>query len=175
MPSEHNLRVIAEFRASGGTVGGYYAPIPLILLTTIGARSGRPHTAPLAYVTDGPGRLVTYASNRGAHKHPDWYHNLVANPDVSVELGTKRLSARAAVATGAEHERLLTELISKLSPVSDMVDHQERTGRRIPIVLLRLAPVPGEEPDPAPYATRANSAPCLSPGPGADPGHAPVR
>jgi deazaflavin-dependent oxidoreductase (nitroreductase family) len=147
MPSEHNVRVIAEFRAGGGTVGGYYAPIPLILLTTIGARSGRPHTAPLAYVNDGPGRLVAYASNRGAHKHPDWYHNLVVNPDVSVEVGTRRLSARAAVATGAERERLLKELISKLSPVSDMVDHQERTGRQIPVVVLRLAPVPGEELD----------------------------
>jgi deazaflavin-dependent oxidoreductase (nitroreductase family) len=141
MPSEHNLKVISEFRASRGTVGGYYARIPLILLTTIGARSGRPHTAPLAYVNDGPGRLVTYASNRGAHKHPDWYHNLVVNPDVSVEVGTKRLSARAVVATGAERERLLKELIRKLSPVSDVVNHQERTGRQIPIVVLHLASV----------------------------------
>jgi deazaflavin-dependent oxidoreductase (nitroreductase family) len=141
MPSEHNVRVIAEFRAGGGTVGGYYAQIPLMLLTTVGARSGRPHTAPLAYVNDGPGRLVTYASNRGSHKHPDWDHNLVVNPDVRVEVGTQRLSARAAVATGAERERLLKELISKLSPVSDMVDHQERTSRQIPIVVLQLAPV----------------------------------
>jgi deazaflavin-dependent oxidoreductase (nitroreductase family) len=143
MPSEHNKRVIAEFRDSGGTVGGYYAPIPLMLLTTIGARSGRPHTAPLAYVNDGPGRLVTYASNRGAHKHPDWYHNLVANPDVTVEVGTRLLPARATVATGAERERLLTELISQLSPVSDLMEHQQRTDRQIPIVVLRLAPVPG--------------------------------
>jgi deazaflavin-dependent oxidoreductase (nitroreductase family) len=141
MPSEHNVRIIAEFRAGRGTVGGYYAKIPLILLTTVGARSGRPHTAPLAYVNDGPGRLVTYASNRGAPRHPDWYHNLVANPDVRVELGTQELSARAAVATGAERERLLEELVSKLSPVSDVVDHQARTRRQIPVVVLQLAPV----------------------------------
>ncbi len=140
MPSEHNRRIIAEFRANGGKVGGYYAEIPLILLTTTGAKTGRAHTAPLAYITDGgPSRLATYASNQGASVNPDWYHNLLGNPDVSVELGTDRYLARASVAVGAEYERVRDELLRALSPVSDISEHQARTTRRIPVVMLHLA------------------------------------
>jgi deazaflavin-dependent oxidoreductase (nitroreductase family) len=85
--SSQNQQVIAEFRANGGTVGGYFAGIPLLLLTTTGARSGQPHTIPLSYLTDGR-RCVVFAAAAGAPASPDWYHNLTARNGTRCSSGT---------------------------------------------------------------------------------------
>ncbi|MEJ3652545.1 nitroreductase family deazaflavin-dependent oxidoreductase [Actinomycetes bacterium KLBMP 9759] len=129
-----NRSLIDEFRATEGRPGGMVAGIDLILLTTTGARTGRPHTTPLGYAVDGsPDRLVVYASNRGAARHPAWFHNLVAHPEVRVERGSETFTARARVAEGAERDHLLAVWFAT-SPAT--ADHQERAGRTIPVVLL---------------------------------------
>src|SRR2546423_15426987 len=91
-----NSQVIEEFRANGGKVGGPFAGAPLLLLTTVGAKSGQSRITPLVYTTDGD-RMVIVASKAGAPTNPDWYHNLVANPTVTVEVGNERFQARAAI------------------------------------------------------------------------------
>src|SRR3954453_11725132 len=83
-----NRQLIEEFRANGGKVGGMFAGAPLLLLTTTGAKSGQARVAPLAYTTDND-RLVVIASKGGAPTHPDWFHNVRANPEVTVEVGTE--------------------------------------------------------------------------------------
>ena len=129
---EMNDPVIAEYRATAGRVGGRFAGRPLLLLTTTGARSGRPFTTPLNYSVDGD-RLVVIASKGGSPSHPDWYHNLVANPEVTVEDGTERYQARAATAAGAERERLVKLLAAEMP---FFADHERKAGRRLPIVVL---------------------------------------
>src|SRR6476660_530829 len=108
-PRAFNRNLIAEFRANGGKVSSIPSNGRLFLLTTIGARSGQPHTVPLGFARDGD-RLLTIASDNGAPKAPAWYHNLVANPEVTVEVGAERYQARAIVAEGAERERLVAVL-----------------------------------------------------------------
>jgi deazaflavin-dependent oxidoreductase (nitroreductase family) len=125
---DFNQAVITEFRANGGKLSGQLANSSLILLTTTGARSGLERTMPLGYVRDGE-RLVVIAANAGAAAHPDWYYNLLANPQVMVELGSERFPARASVAEGAERERLA-------SLVPYLPAQQEKTSREIPVVVL---------------------------------------
>src|ERR1700740_506967 len=103
--NEFNQKVISEFRANGGKVGPPFEGAPMILVTHTGARSGKERTTPLVYSKDGD-RLVVIASKGGAPTSPDWYHNVVANPDVIVEVATERFPARAKVATGDERRRL---------------------------------------------------------------------
>jgi deazaflavin-dependent oxidoreductase (nitroreductase family) len=130
---EINKAVIAEFRANDGKIARF-ADREILLLTTTGARSGEPRISPLAYVTDGsPDRLVVFASHLGSARHPAWYHNLRAHPDVTVEAGTERFQATASTAEGAEHDRLYALFTSQLPGTED---HQSRTERRIPMVLL---------------------------------------
>ncbi|HEY7350497.1 MAG TPA: nitroreductase family deazaflavin-dependent oxidoreductase [Ktedonobacterales bacterium] len=129
MPGNYNQIVIEKFRANGGDVGG---PNPLLLLTTIGAKSGQPRTTPVAYSTDGT-RLVIVASKGGGPTNPDWYHNLLANPIVTVELGDERFQARATVAKGQERERLYAQHAA-LMP--GFAEYQRKTTRQIPVVLL---------------------------------------
>ena len=93
-----NRDVIVEFRANAGQVPG--RKHPLILLTTTGAKSGQPRTTPLNYSTDGD-RIIVIASKAASPTHPDWYHNLVAHPDATIELGAERFAVRARVAEGA--------------------------------------------------------------------------
>ena len=90
--NERDRPVIEEFRANEGRVGGHWEGRDLLLLTTTGRRSGRPHTTPVVYTRDGD-RLLVYASKGGAPSHPDWYRNLVADPDVVVEVGPDRYEA----------------------------------------------------------------------------------
>jgi deazaflavin-dependent oxidoreductase (nitroreductase family) len=97
-----NRDVIVEFRANGGKVGD--RKYPLILLTTTGAKSGLPHTTPLNYSTDSD-RIIVIASKAAAPTHPDWYHNLVAHPEATIELGAEQFPVRARVAEGQERER----------------------------------------------------------------------
>jgi deazaflavin-dependent oxidoreductase (nitroreductase family) len=134
---ELNRSVIAEFRANGGRCGGPWEGNPMILLTTTGARSGAPRTSPLTYTTDGE-RLVVIASKAGAEHHPAWYHNLVANPDVVVELGQETFPARAAVAAEPERSRLFAE---RVAVMERFAGYQELTDRVIPVVVLeRVGP-----------------------------------
>jgi deazaflavin-dependent oxidoreductase (nitroreductase family) len=128
-----NRSVIEEFRATGGVEGGQLAGKPMLLLTTTGARSGQARTTPLAYVADGED-LVVFASNLGAPRDPDWFRNLVACPDATVEVGVERFVARATPAAGAERERLY-ELFVSGNPGTE--GHQAKAGRQIPMVVLR--------------------------------------
>ena len=130
--NDWNRQVIEEFHANGGKVGGYYADIPLLLLTTTGAKSGQQRIKPLAYLPDG-GRLILFASNKGAPTSPDWYYNLLAHPEVTVEVGNETFQARATVATGEEYQRL-DVLARKLSPMH--AEYQARTTRQVPLVVL---------------------------------------
>src|SRR5215467_4280919 len=130
-PLEANRRIVEEYRAKAGQVAGMGGPSRMLLLTTRGARSGQPRTAPMMYVTDGD-RLVVYASNVGAHRHPAWYLNVVAHPEVTVEVGGDRFEAVAAVATDQERERLW-----RMFPFPE---HQDRTARQIPVVVLVRRP-----------------------------------
>jgi deazaflavin-dependent oxidoreductase (nitroreductase family) len=128
-PGNFNQTVIDTFRANGGKVNG---PNPLILLTTIGARSGQPRTNPIAYSTDGD-RIIILASKGGAPTNPDWYYNLLANPVVTVELGTERFQARATIATGEERERLFAHH-AELMP--GFAEYRQKTTRQIPVIIL---------------------------------------
>ena len=127
-PLQVNRQIVDQYRATGGNVKGFSGPSGMLLLTTTGARSGRPNTAPMMYRRDGE-RLVVFASNAGAPRHPAWYHNVVAHQDVVVEVGDDRFDATAEVTTGEERERLW-----RLFPFPE---HEEKAGgRKIPVIAL---------------------------------------
>ena len=135
--SAFNQQVIEEFRANGGRVGGMFEGAPLLLLTTTGARTGRPHTTPAVYVRDGA-RLLVFASNAGGPKHPAWFHNLRADAHVSVEIGTaegavEHFRATAVVTEGTERDRLYAEQCGR-DPA--FTAYQAGTDRTIPVVAL---------------------------------------
>lgn len=130
--NEFNQRVIDEFRANRGKVGGQMASIPLLLLTTTGAKTGRKLTKPLAYTKDGD-RIFVIASFAGSPNNPAWFNNLVANPMVTVEVGNERYQARAIVTTGAEREQLFKTQADKLKI---FYDYQKKTTRQIPVVVF---------------------------------------
>ncbi len=123
-----NRQMISDFRAHDPKVAGRR----LLLLTTTGARSGRPHTTPMTYATDGD-RVLVIASNAGAVRHPDWYLNLVANPAVTVELHDETFRARAVVAEGEEYDRLWAQIVAEMP---FFTDHQAQISRKIPVVIL---------------------------------------
>ncbi|MFG1888915.1 nitroreductase family deazaflavin-dependent oxidoreductase [Micromonospora sp. NPDC049051] len=110
MPNDFNQQIIDEFRANSGRVGGPFAGARLILLTTTGARSGSPHTTPVGYLPDEE-RILVIASAGGSPKHPDWYHNLLADPHVTVEDGVFTYQARAVVLTGAERDEIFARAV----------------------------------------------------------------
>ena len=130
--NEFNRTVIDEFRQNGGKVGGDFKGAPMILITHTGAKSGTTYTTPLVYTRDGD-RYVIIASKGGAPAHPHWFRNLVANPDVTVEVGTERFPARARVAEGDERARLYRAQ-ADLMPNFD--DYAKATSREIPVVVL---------------------------------------
>ena len=127
-----NRSFIAEFRASGGAVGGMFAGLPILLLTTTGAKSGQPRTAPLLYKEDHD-RLLIVASKGGSPTHPDWYHNILANPEVTVEVGSEAFPARARITEGAERQRLFATLTATLPKLQET---QASTARQLPVVVL---------------------------------------
>ena len=129
---QFNEGVIKDFRSNGGKVGGQMENIPLVLVTMTGAKSGRTITLPLAYSTDGK-RIVVIASYAGAPHNPSWYHNLVAHPVVTVELGKEKYQAKATVTAGAERDRLFKQQ-ADLLPIFN--DYQKKTTRRIPVIVL---------------------------------------
>ena len=133
--NDFNLNIIAEFRANGGETSGPFKGRPLLLLTTTGAKSGESHTTPLVYSRDGD-RVVVIASMGGAPKHPSWFLNLVANQDVTVELGVEKFGARATVADPGDRERLYAKQAEAMPAVND---YQQKTTRQIPVVVLTHA------------------------------------
>jgi deazaflavin-dependent oxidoreductase (nitroreductase family) len=127
-----NRSLIEEFRANDGKVAGAFANAPLLLLTTIGAKSGQQRTSPVVYTTDGD-RLVIIASYAGRPTNPAWFNNLVANPEVTVEVPGETFAARAVVASGEYRDRLYAAQ-AKLMPAFD--EYQSKTTRQIPVVTL---------------------------------------
>jgi deazaflavin-dependent oxidoreductase (nitroreductase family) len=134
---DFNHRIIEEFRANGGRVGGSLAGTPLLLLRHIGARSGIERVTPLAYRPHGDGRYLIVASNGGSPTHPGWYHNLKANPAVEVEVGTETFTACAEELEAAAHHPLLSELVAASASLRE---HQTKTARRIPMLMLTRGP-----------------------------------
>jgi deazaflavin-dependent oxidoreductase (nitroreductase family) len=130
-----NTRIIEEFRANEGKVGGQFEGAPLLLLTTTGARTGRPHTVPLMYLPYGD-RLVVFASKAGADTNPDWYHNVVAHPMATVEVRHKIYQATVTEETGEFRDQLFAEQVRRYP---GFADYQRKTTRKIPVVSLRMA------------------------------------
>ena len=130
---EPNRKVIEEFRANAGRVGGPLAGTPMVLIHHIGARSGVERVTPLACFPRSQGRFVIVASNGGSHTHPDWYYNLKAHPTITVEVGTQTFTARAEELTGATRAGLWPTLVAE---APDLGRHQAKTTRQIPVVEL---------------------------------------
>jgi deazaflavin-dependent oxidoreductase (nitroreductase family) len=128
----YNRQLIEEFRANRGKSGGPMEGRPLLLLTTTGAKSGQLRTTPMMYIPDGD-RLLVIASNAGAPVHPDWYRNLVAYPEVTVEVGNEIFEAIAIATEGPERQRLWTRVV-ELYPF--FADHQAKVTRQIPVIVL---------------------------------------
>jgi len=131
--NEQNRQMIEQFREDRAKGGSAFAGRRLLLLTTTGARSGQRRVSPMMYVPDGD-RLLVIASNIGAPKHPDWYHNLVAHPGVTVEVGSETYDATALVTEGAERQRLWDMIVERYP---FFVEHQAKTTRQIPIIVLQ--------------------------------------
>lgn len=131
-PNAWDRQVIEEFRANGGNVGGQLAGAPVLLLTTTGAKSGKPRTLPLVYLSEG-GHIYVFAGNRGLPANPAWYHNLVAHPDVTVEVGNEKFEARAIVVDDAEAERLGRIQVQKIPAIAELA---AKITRKIPAILL---------------------------------------
>ncbi len=134
---------VRRYRETGGADGhlwdttpvGGDGPRPCLLLTTVGRRSGRPHTHPLLYAVDGP-RYVIVASKGGSDTQPHWYHNLLAQPAVRVQMGAEEFAAHARLVNDAEHPRLWALVTAMYPPY---LDYQARTTRRIPLFVLARA------------------------------------
>jgi deazaflavin-dependent oxidoreductase (nitroreductase family) len=133
--NDFNRNLIEEFRTNHGKVEGVFAGAPLLLLSTTGAKSGLRRTNPLVYTTDGD-RIIVIASKGGAPSHPDWYRNVVANPDVTVELPDETFDARASVAIGAERQRLFD---AQAAMMPNFNAYAAKTDREIPVVVLERA------------------------------------
>lgn len=133
-PRAFNEGVIAEFRANGGEVGGFFADKFVVLLTTTGAKSGNRHTTPLVAGRDGNAVFVI-ASAGGSHRHPAWYHNLVANPSVTVEVGSETYETTAQVTDEPQRTELYTALEEKMS---FFTDYRTDNPRTIPVVRFEL-------------------------------------
>jgi deazaflavin-dependent oxidoreductase (nitroreductase family) len=129
----YNQGVINEFRANYGVVS--QPPFPILLLTTTGARTGRSATVPVGFAVDDSGRVFVVASKAGAPRHPAWFHNLRANPSVTVELGDRSFQARAVVTEGEERDRLY-------GMVSAASEYQKNTDRVFPVIVLEGVPAP---------------------------------
>ena len=133
--NDFNRGVIEEFRRTGGTVGGRFEGAPMILVTHRGAKSGKEYTTPLVHTRDGDAYVII-ASKGGAREDPQWFRNIVANPDVVVEVGSEKFAARARVAEGDERARLYRAQ-ADLMPNFD--EYAKATSRQIPVVVLERA------------------------------------
>lgn len=129
---QFNQRTIAEFRAGHGRVGGNFAGAPVLILHTVGARSGQSRVNPVMYLADGD-RYLVFASKAGSDRNPDWYWNLRANPDVTIELGDDTIAVRATELTGTERDEKY-RLQSERYP--GFAAYQQKTSRTIPVIAL---------------------------------------
>jgi deazaflavin-dependent oxidoreductase (nitroreductase family) len=127
-----NEHTIAEFRANHGQVGGNFTGAPLLLLRTVGARSGLERVNPMMYMADGE-RYLVFASKAGADSNPDWYHNLLAHPEVQIEVGDEILTVHAVDLQGAERDTLYAEQARRYP---GFADYQRKTDRIIPVIAL---------------------------------------
>jgi deazaflavin-dependent oxidoreductase (nitroreductase family) len=128
-----NLQIMEEFHAQGGKVGGRFEGVPLLLLTTTGARSGQRRTQPVTYLPDGD-RLLIFATKLGLPSNPDWYYNLLAHPEATVEVGTETFDVTAVVLTGEERDQLYARQVEH-APV--FAEYQAKTTRTIPVIALQ--------------------------------------
>ncbi len=131
-PPDFNARIIEEFRANGGRVGGMFDGSDLLLLHHTGAKSGTSRLNPLGYLVDN-GRYIVFASKAGAPTNPDWYHNLKAHPDATVEVGTDTIDVVASEATGEERDRLYR---TQADRVPQFAEYEKQTDRLIPVIIL---------------------------------------
>jgi deazaflavin-dependent oxidoreductase (nitroreductase family) len=131
--NDWNQQIIDEFRANGGKVGGQFAGADLLILRTIGAKSGQLRESPVAYFADSDGSMVVVASKAGLPTNPAWYHNLKANPKFDVEVGTATVPVTAEEITGAEYEAKWAEIVAKAPGFGE---YQKKTTRVIPLVRL---------------------------------------
>ena len=138
---QFNERTIAAFRASHGRVGDTFDGAPLLLLHTVGARSGQPRINPVTYLADGS-RYLVFASKAGSDRNPDWYWNLRANPDATIEVGDETIAVRATELTGAERDE---KYRAQSGRYPGFAGHQQVTSRTIPVIALtrRESPAPG--------------------------------
>lgn len=130
---EFNRKIIAEFRENGGKVGGMFEGGLMVLLHHVGAKSGVERVAPLGALRV-DGRLYIFGSKGGAPENPAWYHNLVANPKVTVELGTETFTAVARVVTGAERDDIFAQ---QVAATPQFGEYQRNTSRLIPVIELQ--------------------------------------
>jgi deazaflavin-dependent oxidoreductase (nitroreductase family) len=130
--NERNMAIIKEFRANAGKVGGPFAGRSLLLLHTIGAKTGQQRINPVAYITDGD-RLVIIASKGGAPINPDWYHNILTQPLVTVEVGTEQFQVMAMISVEPERTRLYDRMVEAMP---GFAEYQQKTTRVIPVIIL---------------------------------------
>jgi len=133
-PNDFNARIIEEFRANEGRVGGQFDGLPILLLHHTGAKSGKDYVNPLAYQAD-DGRYVVFASRAGAPVNPGWYHNLKANPDITIEVGTETIPVHAEEARGEERDRLFRTQVQRV-PVFAEYEQKTAGKRTIPVMVL---------------------------------------
>jgi deazaflavin-dependent oxidoreductase (nitroreductase family) len=134
-PNDFNAQIIDEFHANDGRVGGMFESMPLLLLHHTGAKSGQNRVNPLAYLGD-DGRYVIFASKGGAPTNPDWYYNLKAHPDVTIEVGTETMGVTVSEAAGEERDRLFR---AQAERVPQFAEYEEKAGRVIPVMILSPA------------------------------------
>jgi deazaflavin-dependent oxidoreductase (nitroreductase family) len=130
--TDFNKNTIAEFRAHHGQVGGNFTGAPLLLLHTVGARTGTPRINPMMYMADGD-RYLVFASKAGSDRNPDWYHNLLAHPEVRIEVGEATLTVHAVDLQGDERDTLFAEQASRYP---GFAAYQRKTDRIIPVIAL---------------------------------------
>ena len=131
-PKDFNAQVIEEFRANGGKAGGMFEGMPLVLVHNIGAKSGKEYVTPLVYLADGDD-VVIFASKGGAPENPGWYHNLKAEPNVSIEVGDRKFDALATEVTGDERDRLYS---AQEAVQPQFGEYATKTDRKIPVIVL---------------------------------------
>jgi deazaflavin-dependent oxidoreductase (nitroreductase family) len=133
--NERNKAIINEFRENAGKVGGQFEGAPLLILHTTGAKSGKERQNPLMYLPDGDGTYI-FASKAGMPTNPDWYYNLVANPQVKIEVGTETHDATARVLEGEERDRIWTK---QKQQYPQLAEYEAGTSRTIPVIALERA------------------------------------
>jgi deazaflavin-dependent oxidoreductase (nitroreductase family) len=130
--TDFNTQIIEEFRANAGKVGGGFEGSPMLLLTTIGAKTGKTRVNPMMYLAEGD-RLYVFASKAGAPTNPDWYRNLVADSNVKADVGTETFDMTATPLEGAERDRIYAEQARRYP---GFAEYAEKTDRVIPVVAL---------------------------------------